>query len=463
MTDSIENPQKIQMPERWPGELKALLVLGLPMGAAQVIQFSIYTVDTVMIGRIGPDALAAAALGTVVYFLLWMLGSGPVMAVSPLVSQALGADMNDRRDARMSVRMAIWLIFLMFPVLLLMVVFTEPLLVTFGQDPVLAQKASEYMLALAPGWPFTLGVMALRNFLASIGKTMVPLVLVSVTVLINAGLNYLLIFGVFGFPRLELIGAGIASSISYFLCFLLFIAYCAVDDEARKFKLFENFWRPHWDRMMEVIKLGWPISITTVFEGMLFNMCVLLMGVIGKMEVAAYQVALNVAALAFMMPFGLSMAGAVRVGLAKGAENSAAVKRAGLVTLFASIAAIMFFAVPIAIWPEAIAPLYLKIDDPNNAQVIALVTAFLPIAAAFMLFDAVQVTANQCLRGLKDVKIPMILTGISYWIIGFPVAWYLGLKTDVAGNGIWYGLLAGLFTASILLGWRFWYLAWKKA
>lgn len=462
MTDTIHIPQKIDLPDKWTGELKALLWLGIPMGLTQLIQFSIYTVDTVMIGRLGPEELGAAALGTVIYFLLWMVGAGPVMAVSPLVSQALGADVNDRRDARMSVRMAIWLVFMLFPVLLLLVMFTEPILLMFGQDAVLSEKAAAYVLALAPGWPFALAVMALRNFLAAINKTTIPLILVSITVLINAGLNYLLIFGAFGFPRLELIGAGIASSISYALCFVMFLVYAQMDEEAKKFALLENWWRPHWDRMKEVVRLGWPISITTVFEGMLFNACVFLMGVIGTMEVAAYQVALNVAALAFMMPWGLSMAGSVRVGLAAGAENPAAIKRAGLVTIAAAIIGIMMFAVPIALMPNLIGGFYLKAADPNNTEVLALVALFLPIAAAFMLFDAIQVAANQLLRGLKDVNVPMVMTGISYWLIGFPVAWYLGLHTEVGAEGVWYGLLISLFMASILLGTRFWWLVWRK-
>lgn len=463
MTDTPTLGRKAQLPDTWGGELKAFLWIGIPMGLAQLIQFSIYTVDTVMIGRLGPEDLGAAALGTVIYFLLWMIGAGPVMAVSPLVSQALGADQMDKRGVRMSVRMAIWLIALMFPFLVVLVMFTEPLLIAFGQDPGLSKKASHYMMALVAGWPFALGIMALRNFLAAIEKTLVPLALVSVTVLINAGLNYILIFGHFGAPRLELIGAGIASSLSYILCFVMFAAYIQIDKQARTFALFENWWKPRWHRMQDVVRLGWPISITTIFEGMLFNACVVLMGLIGIMEVAAYQVALNVGSLAFMIPFGLAMAGAVRVGLARGAGNAAAVQRAGIVTILACIAAIMMFAIPIALWPKAIAGLYLNIADPDNAKVIALVASFLPIAAAFMFFDATQVAANQLLRGLKDVTIPMIMTGFSYWVIGFPVAYYLGLKTDVGAVGIWYGLLAGLITASILLGARFWYLAWHKA
>lgn len=462
MTNTLSTPQKAVMPNTWQGEFKALLWLGLPMGLAQLIQYSIYTVDTVMIGRLGPQELGAAALGTVIYFLFWMIGAGPVMAVSPLVSQALGADQNNTRDVRMSVRMSIWLIVFMTPFLFLFVLFAEPILVALGQPPALSLKASHYMMALIAGWPFALGIMALRNFLAAIDKTLIPLILIAASVLINAALNYILIFGAFGAPRLELVGAGIASSLSYALCFFMFVIYIKIDKDAKRFDMFENWWRLHWHRMKDVIQLGWPISVTTLFEGMLFNACVLLMGAIGGAELAAYQIALNVASLAFMMPFGLSMAGAVRVGLAKGAGNYPAIRRAGLVTIFASIILIMIFAIPIALFPDGVAALYLNIADEKNTAVIAIVGTFLPIAAAFMLFDATQVSSNQILRGLKDVQIPMVMTGISYWVIGFPIAFYFGLYTPVGAVGIWYGILAGLITASILLGARLWHLGWRQ-
>lgn len=448
------------MPDTFSGELKALLWLGLPMAAAQFIQFSIYFVDTVMLGRIGPEALAAAGLGSVIYFLLWMIGCGPVMAVTPLVSQALGADSEDRRDARKTVRMALWVVFMMTPFALALLLVIEPLIALV--KPELAQPAAHYMMALIAGWPFALGVWALRNFLAAIEKTRVPLLLVSITVLINAGLNALLIFGLWGFPRLELIGAGIASSISYTLCFCMFVAYCYWDKDAREFQLFENFFRPHWERLRAVVELGWPISITTIFEGMLFNACVFLMALIGTNEVAAYQVALNAAAMAFMLPFGFAMAGSVRVGLAKGAQNAAAVRRVGLATTAVCIVLIMMFAALITLAPEWVANLYLSASSDNNQVVRGLVLSFLPIAAAFMLFDATQVAANQLLRGLKDVKVPMWITGLSYWVVGFPIAWYLGLKTEIGAPGVWYGLLAGLAVASVLLGARFYWLAWRR-
>lgn len=448
------SPQKAVLPNTWLGEMRALLWLGIPMAAAQFIQFFVYFIDTVMIGRISPEDVAAAGLGSVIYFAFWMLGSGPVMAVSPLVSQAMGANQNDTRDARRSVRMVIWVIFMMTPLIVIMLSFTEELLLAFGQDPAVSAKAGKYVMALAIGLPFAMATMALRNFLAALEKTLIPLILVAIGTAVNGALNYIFIFGNFGAPRLELVGAGIASSLAYIFSFFTFVLYIRVDRRANSFQIFRNFWKPDWARLKEVVMLGWPMSLTTVFEGMLFNAAIIVMGLIGVLEAAAYQIALNVAALAFMLPWGMSMAGAVRIGLAEGAGNKPATRRAASTTLIASIFAIMILAIPVALFPEFTASLYLNLENPENADVIALVVGFLPIATAFMLFDSVQVAANQLLRGLKDVNWPMLFTGISYWVVGFPLAYYLALKTEVGANGVWYGLLIALAVASILLGGR---------
>jgi len=441
-------------PKTWGGELSILLKLGLPMAAAQLIQFSIYFFDTIMIARISPVDVAAAALGSVVYFMLWMIGSGPVMAVSPLVSQALGKNKDDLKDPRRSVRMAIWVSFMMLPIVIFCLLFTETVALKLGQDPEVSRKAHSYMLALALGLPFTLAIMALRNFLAALGKTAVPLVLVTLTTLTNIGLNYVLIFGHFGAPRLELIGAGIASSIASIVGFFLFIAYIQWDKSAKRFDLFKRLHQPDWARFKEILALGFPISVTTVFEGALFNALVLLTGIIGVMQQAAYQIALNVVALAFMLPYGMSMAGAVRIGLARGAKNRLAEKRAASTTMIACVIAISLFAIPVALLPEFISGLYLDSDKPDDKIVADFVIGFLPLAAAFALFDAAQVGANQLLRGLKDVKAPIYITGVSYWLIGFPIAYYLGLHTPLSANGVWFGLMAALFSAAIGLGTR---------
>jgi len=442
----------------WRREFFALMAIGLPMGLTQLVQFSINTVDVLMIGRLGPEALAGASLGLVVFYAMFLFGFGPAMAVSPMVSQALGANPDDLDDPRRSVRMGLWTIGIGIPLLSVIFLFTEEIALALGQPAGPARLAEPYVLALAPGLPFALGVMALRNFLACIERTRAPLVFIILTTILNAFLNWLLIYGNWGFPRLELVGAGLASSISHATGFFMLVAYINIETVSRRFELFRNFLKPSWPRLKEVASLSWPIGFTMLFEAMLFNSAVFLMGRIGVNEMAAYQVALNVAALAFMTPLGLSMAGAVRVGLMEGAGDRAGVRRAAAVSTLACIGAIMIVALPMLFAPMQIATLYLNPDRPGSAEVLALVAAFLPIAATFALFDATQVAANQALRGLKDVRIPMILTFISYWAIGFPVAAWLGLATPLAAVGVWYGLLAGLAAAAFLLGGRIWWM-----
>ncbi len=438
----------------WRGELAALLTLGLPMAATQLVQFSVMTVDVLMIGRLGPDPLAASAIGVVIFFAAWLVGFGPSMAVSPLVSQALGANDRDYDDVRISVRMALWTIAALTPLMFIGFAMAEPIMLALGQPANLAAAAGPYVLALGPGWAFAMGIIALRNFLAAIGETRAPLVIVIGTTLLNAFLNWLLIYGHWGVPRLELVGAGIASSIVNICGFAALVVYIRRDARAKAFNLFREFLTPHWERLREVVRLGWPIAVTIAFEGMLFNACVFVMGKIGVNEVAAYQVALNVASIAFMGPLGFSMAGGVRVGLAAGACDWPRVRRAAALTVVISVAAIMLVALPTMLAPQFVAGLYLNSADPANTAVITLVAKFLIIAGAFMFFDAVQVACGQALRGLKDVRWPMVITGISYWVIGFPIAAWLGLRTSVGAIGVWWGLLAGLSSAAVMLAAR---------
>ncbi|MFN0024947.1 MAG: MATE family efflux transporter [Parvularculaceae bacterium] len=438
----------------WRAEFVALLALGVPMALTQLIQYSVLTVDVLMIGRLGPEPLAASSLGLVIFFAAWLIGFGPAMAVSPLISQSLGADAANVDDVRRSVRMGLWAVVLMAPVVILVFLMTETIARALGQPPSLAAMAGPYVIALAPGWVFAMGVLVLRNFLAAIGETRAPLLIVLATTLLNAFGNWLLIYGNWGFPRLELVGAGIASSVVNAAGFLALVWFIRADARARRFDLFRDVMTPDWPRFREVVRLGWPIGIAVAFEGMLFNACVFLMGRIGVTEVAAYQVALNVASIAFMAPLGLSMAGSVRVGLAAGAGDWPRVRRAAALTIALAIGAIMIVAVPVMAFPGVVAGFYLDADDPANAGVLPLVARFLVIAAAFMLFDATQVATAQALRGLKDVRWPMLITGLAYWGVGFPAAAYLGLVSPLGAIGVWWGLLLGLLAAATMLAVR---------
>jgi len=452
-------PHIKQLPETFRGETRALLALGGPMALTQIISFSIYTIDTIMIGRVGTQALAAAAVGSVIYFLLWMIGAGPASAVTPMVSQAIGStigrpDADARRDARRSVRMALWLVVLLTVPMFAALFATRDILIFFGQDPIVSAMAQSYVIALAPGLPFAIGTMVLRNFLAALNKTLLPLIIVSVTVAINAGLNTLLIFGLWGAPELGLVGAGIASSISYALCFGMLALTVSFDRLARTFEVFRNIFAFDRERFTDLVRLAWPISVTTLFEGMLFNAAALVMGAIGVRELAAYQVGLNVASMAFMLPFGFAMAGATRIGLAEGAGNAGARLRAAQATMMIAVGGMAVIALIVTLFPTPIAHLYMRPDSPENIATLILILGFLPIAAAFMVIDAVQVAANQLLRGLKDVTAPMIITGVSFWVIGFPACYILAFHTPMGANGVWYGLMIGLAAASIGLGTR---------
>ena len=385
----------------WKREFFALMAIGLPMGLTQLVQFSINTVDLLMIGRLGPEPLGGAALGLVMYYVLFLTGLGPAMAVSPLVSQALGANPKGVEIPRRAVRMGLWAIAIAIPPLSLIFFFTEEISLVLGQPLGPAQLAEPYVLALAPGLPFMLGVVVLRNFLAAIERASAPLVIIVLTTVLNAFLNYLLIYGNWGMPRLELVGAGLASSISHLVGFIALVAYIKIEKISSGFKLFKELLTPDWARLREIAHLGWPIGLTIGFEAMLFNAATFLMGRIGIDELAAYQVAINVAAFAFMMPLGLSMAGSVRVGLKAGAGDKAGVRRAAVIAVISSIGAIMIVAIPVMVAQHGVAGLYLQSSDPNNAAVIALIVAFLPIAAAFALFDA---TPGRSGSGFARVK-----------------------------------------------------------
>lgn len=447
----------------WARELRALLAIGLPMGLTQLVQFSVNTVDVLMIGRLGPAPLAASSLGLVIVYMMFLVGLGPAMAISPLVSQALGANRENYGDVRISIRMGLWASLLIFPALVPIILNTEEIALALGQPEILARLAGPYVIAIGPSLPFMLAVIILRNFLAAIERTRAPLVIIAFTTLENAFLNYLLIYGNWGAPRLELVGAGIASVIAHATGFALLILYIRADRRAAAFEIFKDFLVPHWARVKDILRLGWPIGAALAFELLLFNAAVFLMGRIGVNEVAAYQVALNVAALAFMMPLGLSMAGGVRVGLAAGAGDRAGVRRAALITILVCAFVMISFWLPAMLAPGVVGGFYLDTDKPENATVLALVASFLPIAAAFGLFDATQVAAIQCLRGLKDVRVPMAIAGFAYWLVGFPIAAGLGLHTGMGGVGVWWGLLAALGSAALLLSARLYWITREKS
>ena len=445
--------------EAWKEEIRELAKLSGPVILTQVAFMVIMTTDIVMLGHLGVRAIASAALGNLVFFFTWLFGYGPVCAIAPMVSHILGANPDDHDEVRAAVRMGLWSILIISPFQMAFLFATKPLLLLFGQNPHLASGAGIFTSALAFGLPFSLGYQALRNFATALNRPRAALWVMLVTILFNAVGDYALIFGHFGAPRLGILGAGIASASSYAFSFLTMLAVLNATPSLHRYRVFLNFFRPHWQHLREVFELGMPIGLTMMFEGTLFNASVLLMGAFGTASVAAHQISLNPPSNTFMVPLGIATAATVRVGRAAGARDGDGVRRAGYAAMLLAVAFMSVCALVLAVFPRAIAGLYIDAHVRENAAAIAFATVFLRVAAAFQIFDGLQVVAALSLRGLKDARMPMILAGASYWLVGFPACVVFGFVLGLKGFGVWLGLALGLLVAAASMCVRFYYLA----
>jgi MATE family multidrug resistance protein len=444
--------------EAWIAEGRELLKLAFPLVFTQLAQMAIMTTDVVMLGRLSKTALASAALGNTVFFFTWLVAYGPVSAVAPMIAHVRGARPWDRAGVRAIVRMGFWSIAILSIPLVALLLFTTPVLLLLGQRPDLAEGAGQFTSMLCWGLPFSIGYQLLRNFSTALSRPKASLVVMVISIFFNAAADYALIFGHFGLPKLELVGSGIATASSFAFSFLAMLAVIRLTPELRQVRPFRRFFRPHWENLIEVFRLGMPIGLTMMFEAMLFNAATLLMGTFGTVTVAAHQIAINVPSITFMVPLGVGMAATVRVGLAAGSGDEEAVRRAGFAAIAMGAGFMCLTAILLWVFPAQIASLYFA-DATANADVIALAVVFLHVAAAFQIFDGLQVVAALSLRGLKDAHMPMWIAGLSYWLAGFPVCLWLAFRLHMNGFGIWIGLAFALFVAAVLMCGRFWYLS----
>ena len=463
--------------DAWLFEARELLRLAIPLAATQLAQMIILATDTLMLGHFNKDALAAAALGNTIFFLAWLLGSGLPMALSPVIAHIQGEHTaslkprdqgasarrsvkrfavrpRDQREVRIAVRMGLWSVMLATPPLLIFLFFTRDILLFFGEEPRLAAGAARFISGLAFGLPFAMGFMVLRSFSTALSRAVPPLVVMGLAILFNATGDYALIFGHFGLPRLGLLGAGMASASSNLFSFVLMLTITLITPGLKQYRILHRLAQPHLRMLAELFRLGLPIGVTMVFEVALFNGATLAMGAFGVASIAAHQVAITIPSLTFMVPLGIGLAATVRVGVAAGAGDVIAARRAGYTAIAMGAGFMCATAVLLLLFPRAIATLWLP-DIPSNRDVLNLAVSFLHVAAAFQLVDGLQVTAAMSLRGLKDARVPMWLAGASYWLAGAPMCALLGFGLGLQGFGIWLGLAFGLCVAAVLLTGRF--------
>ncbi len=431
-------------------EIRATLSLAWPLILANLTMASIQATDVLLMGRLGARPLAAAALGLNLNFALSLVCLGLVTASSPMIATALGRRANNVRDVRRTFRQSLWLIVTVTPPVWLILWNAEPLIVALGQDPGLARGAGTflhgYMWSMLPFLLF----QAMRNFVAALERPGWVLVISLAGVALNALLGWALIFGHFGLPALGLFGGGLASSIVWSLLAVALAIVLVSDRQFRRFQLFGRWWRPDWRRYRRLWRLGLPIGLAMGFEGGVFSAAAYLMGLISADAVAAHAVALQIAALSFMVPWGMAQAATVRVGLALGRGDPAGIARAGwsawgMGTGFMALMAIVIWAIP-----RPLITLFLS-DNAANAPVIGLAVAFLGVAAIFQIVDGAQVVGAGILRGLHDTRVPMLFTFIGYWLIGIGVGAWLAFRAGWGGVGIWTGLALGLAIVAVLM------------
>jgi MATE family multidrug resistance protein len=330
-----------------------------------------------------------------------------------------------------------------------------PILALLGQDPVLIEGAETYVHAAMWSYVPAVGFVVLRNFIAALERPRAGMVIMLAGIAVNVVLDYGLIFGAFGLPALGLLGAGIATSIANWLLFAAMMGFLLIDRRFRRYAVLGRLWRPDWDRFGEIFRIGLPIGITLILEIGLFAAAAVLMGLIGTTQLAAHQIALQCAGVTFMVPLGLAQGATVRVGRAVGRDDPEGVLRAGMIAL--GVGTLFMIAMGALMWtfPLAIVGLFLDLSNPESQAVLDLGATYLMVAAVFQVFDGGQVIAGGALRGLKDTRVPMVLAGVGYWLVGVSASVGLAFAVGLGGLGVWMGLAAGLAVSAVLLIVRF--------
>jgi len=434
----------------WPDELRATLMLAWPLILANLTQQVIQATDVLLMGRLGSTQLAAATLALNLTFTFNLLLLGLLIASSPMMATALGARFNAVRDVRRTFRAGLWLLAVALPPYWLLLWHVGDLMRAFGQSEELASQGQTflraYMWSTAPWLMFQL----LRNFVAALERPRIVLWLSIGGIALNAVLSWALIFGHLGLPALGLVGGGLGSTLTWLMMCGALIAVVSLDRRFRRFHLFGRWWRFDRQRTRAMVRLGWPIGVTMALEMGVFALAAYFMGWIGAPAVAAHAVALQIAALTFMVPLGLGQAATVRVGLALGRGDRVGIARAGWTAWVLGVGFMGVMALAILVSPRTLATQFLT-DIPANAATIALAVSFLKVAAAFQLVDGAQVIGAGMLRGLHDTRWPLIFALVGYWVVGLGIGAWLAFAADWRGVGIWVGLASGLAAVAALM------------
>jgi len=432
-------------------EVAVLAALGGPIVITQILQMATVVLDVVMSGRASAVDLAGVSVGASLWVPVFLFSLGLLMALTPIVAHANGA----RRYEQIApaVFQSFWIALVVMTLTVFILRNTEAILVLMNVNKEIKPVALGYLHAISFGMPAIIAYNVLRFYADGLSMTRPAMVTSIVGLLVNAPLNYVLIYGKFGFPELGGVGCGWASAVALWVSFLFMAGYVFFVKNFRKTWLFQRFYAPDWPQIKELLKLGLPIGFMYLVESSVFSVIALFLSAYGAQVVASHQIALNVASLVFMVPLSVSLATSIRVGFLLGANQPVAARFSSYTGVGLTFAYGAASGLGLWYFADFITALYTP-----AAAVQAIAAELLTFAAVFQLADAIQVTSVGALRGYKDTKVPMLIMIISFWVFSLPLGYALGM-TDWFGHswkakGFWTGLLVGLTLAAILISIR---------
>lgn len=441
----MPRPDHPSIADLFATEFRALMALALPVVAVQVGLMGMGVVDSIMVGHVSAAALAAVALGNIYFFNVIVFAMGTLFALDPIVAQAVGA--NDEAAVSRGIQRGLALAIGLSVLSALLMAPAAPV-ITWARQPaeIVPDAASYVRISIAGALPF-LAFVVLRQSLQAMGR-LAPIVITTVAAnVLNAGLNWVFIYGHLGVPPLGVAGSAIATVVSRWIMFaaLLGLAWPVLRPHLAPLRPESLRLKP----LARMLAIGVPIGFQQVLEVGAFGTIGLLMGLFGMAQVAAHQIAIQLAALTFMVPLGISTAAAVRVGHAIGARDSDRARSAARVALICGAGFMALSALGMLTLPEWLARLF-----TGDASVIGIASLLIPVAGVFQVFDGIQAVAAGVLRGIGDTRAPLVAMLVGYWLIGLPVSLYLGFRTGAGPIGLWWGFVAGLSSVALFLSLR---------
>ncbi|WP_271765091.1 MATE family efflux transporter [Aquimarina algiphila] len=445
------------MLQQYTKEFRYNLKLAAPVMLGMLGHTFVGLIDNIMVGQLGTAELAAVSLGNSFMFIAMSLGIGFSTAITPLVAEADGE--NNFKTGKSAFKHGLFLCTTLGIALFLLILVAKPLMYFMKQPIEVVELAIPYLDLVAFSLIPLVSFQALKQFSDGLSMTSYPMYATLIANVVNIVLNYLLIFGKFGFPQMGIVGAAVGTLVSRLVMVIFLWILLRGKEKSKAYVTQIKFFVLESKMLNKIIALGFPSALQMFFEVAIFTAAIWLSGILGKNPQAANQIALNLSSMTFMVAMGLSVAAMVRVGNQKGLQQFAELRRIAISIFLLSFLIATVFALIFIIFNQMLPKIYLDVKDvknlTDNTEVITIAAKLLLIAALFQISDAIQVTVLGALRGLQDVKIPTFITFIAYWVVGFPISYYLGLYTEYKSSGIWIGLLAGLTASAVLLYVRF--------